>query len=130
MSKINLGSDEFGDIVIAFLFDKLLHDNEILPDNERLNSIADKMNKTAMKSNLLKAYRDMDPTTRVKYKRIKDTFDYSSLDKAIIEIKPKGEREEEKPKKEKLLKKIIKKIVASSEFTEEEIEILNELSGE
>lgn len=128
MSKINVDANEYADLVVAFLFDKILHSEEILSENERFNDVMEFMSRKGMKPILFKAYRDMDSQTRIKYKKIKNIFDYTATTAAIINIMvTEKEEKETKKDKESIVKKIIKKIIAGDEISTEDKEYLKEM---
>lgn len=129
--KINVTPEEFQDVVVAFLFDKLLHPEDIVPDNEKFNKLAKIMSNKGMKSRLMSYYLDMDVRNRVQYKRIKNIFDGTTSSTAVINILPdKSRKEDEKEEKEGIIKKIIKKLLKKESITIDEENILLEVIKE
>ena len=138
MAKISVTSNEFADIVISFLLDKIMHSDEIIPDNEIFNDLSEKMRSKGMRSVLLQYYFDMDTNSRVKYKRIKGVFDNSSSNKSVIEIVPEAfEVSEPEEPKDGIIKKAVKIAKAlllkqgNEKLTDSELErIVEEISIE
>lgn len=126
MSKINITSNEFSDIVVSFLFDKMLHPDEVSPDNDNFNKLIENMRGKGLKSLFMNYYLKMDSNMRVKYKRIKDTFDDTNKS-SIINIKPeKAKGDIQEPEKRGLLKRVIGKILSHSELEDDEREYITE----
>lgn len=73
MSQIHVLPDEFADLVIAFLLEAI-RDDEVVANNERFRELVHWLEKRGAKTQLLQDYLEMDAETRVKYKRIKNTF--------------------------------------------------------
>jgi len=127
MAKINVTPDEFCDIVVSFLFDKMLHPDEIVPNNIEFNDLMESMRGKGLRSLFMNYYLSMDSNTRVKYKKIKNIFDGSNMT-SVINIVP--ERIKVKPEKEKkILKKVIGQLLAHSELEDKEKEMLAEFSN-
>lgn len=123
--KINLSADEFGDIVTAFILDKLLHPEDVIPYNKHFNDYAEDLRLKGMKPLSLKYYLDMDSQLRIYYKRIKNTFDKEETNKqAIIYVYPS--KEAMKKNKEGIIKKAVKKLLRKENITQEERELLEE----
>ena len=72
MSQIQVDPEEFADIVLIFLQDSMREG--LLPENERFTKFIGQLEKKGFKTHLLQHYLDMSSQTRVKYKRIKQTF--------------------------------------------------------
>lgn len=70
MSSLNLNLEEFNDIVVLFLYDKI---NNTSKDN--ISEVIDKMNSLGLKSVLYKRYLQISSNTRMKYKIIKPFFE-------------------------------------------------------
>jgi len=86
MAKINVTRQEFADLVVAFLFDKLLHPEEVVPDDLKFNDLVESMRGKGLRSLFMNYYLDMDPKMRVKYKRIKDVFAHKELEEGEWEL--------------------------------------------
>jgi hypothetical protein len=123
--KINVTPEEFQDVVVAFLLDKLLHPNEIVPNNEGFNKLAKIMSGKGLKSRFMMYYLDMDTRNRVQYKRIKDIFDGTTSGSAVINISPSKKKEKDKDTKG-IMMKIIKKLLKKESITVDEENILLE----
>lgn len=135
MATINLTSSEFGDFVMIYLLDKMLHPKEVSNRNEQFNETIDLLSKRGVKSVLTKYYLNTTSEQRFNYKRIKDTFEDSSGRFDNIRIGPhKAEPETKEKEKEKegflkkTGKKILKKLLGQGpeSLSKEELEILNE----
>jgi hypothetical protein len=123
MSKINLTPNEFADLVAIFLFDKLLHPDEVVPNNVEFNKLSDAMRGKGMKPLLMNYYMDLDANMRTDYKRIKDTLEGTSTETAVINIKAEKAKKEKKPG---LIRRTIKKLLKKEEISTEERELLLE----
>ena len=126
MAKINITANEFPNFVVSFLFDKILHPEEIVPGNKEFNKFMEVMAFKGMKPILMKYYLDMDANERLKYKRIKDIFDMTANTSSVINISPSEKEIEVKKKKGKMVTKIIRKLIGASKVSKKEINILNE----
>ena len=128
--KINVSPEQFGDLTIAFLFDKLLHFDEVIPDNNDFDKIMKVMENKGMKARFMRYYIDMDPSVRMKYKRIKSTFDGKTSDMSSIVIMPEKRIEKKKEKeksKEGIIKKMLKKLLKKEDLTNDEENLLLEM---
>jgi len=124
MATLNLTPSEFADVSVMFLFDKILHPDEIVTSNEKFNKFADDIKGKGIKAPLTNYYMKSDSETRLNYKRIKDIFDGTtdSIQQIRIgpekEVKGKGVEKKGKEKKgiaarlKKFGKKILKKLIA------------------
>jgi hypothetical protein len=131
MSKINVNSEAFPNIVVAYLFDKLLHPDEVSPENELFNKLMKTMKGRGALPVVRDYYLNMDATDRMKYKIIKDGFANLTTSNTVIQVIPKKfEKAPDSKKKEgrikKTIKKVLKALVASDEFTEDELELIQE----
>jgi len=126
MAKINITANEFPDIVVSFLFDKILHTDEIIPGNKSFNELMEVMELKGMKPILMKYYLNMDANQRVKYKRIKDIFDMTTNSISVINISPSEKEIEVKKKKGTIITKIIKKLLGAGKVSKSEMDLLNE----
>jgi hypothetical protein len=127
MAKINISPQEFPDIIMAFLFDKMIHPDEVVPGNEEFNKIMKKFKDKGMVTNLRDYYLYMNKDNRRKYKLVKRSLEGDATSTAIINIQPEGFEKDIKKKKKSLLKRIIGKLVASTEFNDEEKQLLQEV---
>jgi hypothetical protein len=138
MAIINLTPGEFGDFVMIYLLDKVLHPDEVSTGNERFNDTIDLMSKRGLKSQLTKYYLSTNAEQRFNYKRIKDVFDSSSGNFGSIRIGPHKEevvktKEKDKEKEKeglikKLGKKALKKLIGQGpeSLSKEDYKMLNE----
>jgi hypothetical protein len=90
MAGIRLTPNQFADLVIAFLLDSIIKNDEILPDNHEFHYIIKKIERAGIKSQLLSYYIDTSPVTRGKYKTIRDSFtgDANSSNNIVITPSP------------------------------------------
>jgi len=123
MAKISVTTDKYPNIIVAYLFDKMFHPEKISAGNEEFNEVMKLMKAKGFMPILRDYYLTMDPINRYEYKMIKRTFEGKG-GLSRIEIEPA-----EKEKQPGLIKKIIKKIVGSTEFTSVEKNLLLEELG-
>jgi len=133
MSTINLTPKQFGDLTVSFLLDKILHPEEVVPDDEDFNKFIDSIKGKGAKTALTQHYVNMDSASRLNYKRIKDIFDGSSNDTQTIKVMPaKKIPKKDKKEKEGFLKKVgkevLKKLLGQGplSLSSEEWKVLNE----
>jgi hypothetical protein len=126
MAKINISPQEFPDIIMAFLFDKMIHPEEVVPWNEEFNKIMKVFKGKGMVTNLRDYYLYMNKDNRRKYKLIKKSLEGDATSTAVINIQPEGYEKGMSKKKKALLKKVMK-LVASKEFNDEEKKLLQEV---
>lgn len=82
MAKVIVTSEEWGDFVVTFLLDAIVHD-EVLEDNPEFRELMDNM-KSKLKPQLLKYYLELDSKMRTNYKRVrKDIIGKSEADTII-----------------------------------------------
>lgn len=126
MASLKLTPEEFADIAIAFMMDKIANP-EVAAGNERFNSFME-IAKTTVRHSILKNYLDMSPRQRMRYKKIQDVFrGADTTHRIIIGPSDKETDVETKPKKkDSILKKVIKKIMDDSSYDLQEKEILKE----
>jgi hypothetical protein len=127
MAKINLKPNEYPDIVIAYLFDKVLHHDEVATGNELFDEFMTKMKSRGITPLLRDYYLSMDPDKRRKYKLIKDAFAADTLSNAVINIRPEKFDKLEKEKKKGFFKRVMKKLVMSKDFSDEDKKMLMEV---
>ena len=113
--KLTVTGKEFADVIACFLKDKLVNPDIILEEDiaEEFNALSEIMLRKGMKTMLVRYYLNMNPTLRVKYKKIRDIFiKDKSLNNVIIEIN-RDKREEKKSRSGILnkIKRVIVKIV-------------------
>ena len=133
MSKINVTNKTYPNIVIAYLFDKLLHPEEVSVGNELFDKFTLQLKKKGFLPIIRDYYLNMDSQDRLRYKLIKDGFEAITTSNAVIQVVPeKFEKEPETPahkiKKQKggVIHRMLKKLVASNELSKEEAEYLIE----
>ena len=126
MAKIRVEPNEFADVVISFLLDKILHPEEVVPNNDDFNEFTEKIRGKGLKTLMMKYYLNMDSRTRVKYKIIKDVFEEGSSETSVINILPEKVEKKKEMGKKNLLKKIIKKIIGDGTITDKEKKTLLE----
>lgn len=126
MATIKVDEDGFSQIVFSYLFDKLLHPDEVSKGNEEFTDIM-----TKLRPRLFPVAREMylsqDADLRIKYKLIKDAFRGSKKRNTIF-IVPKGEEKEEDPGiVKKIIRRVIKAIRSSKEFSTDEVDYIKEM---
>ena len=133
MATVNLTPKQFGDLVVSFLLDKILHPEEVVPGDEDFDKFIESIKGKGAKSALTQHYVQMDSQSRLNYKRIKDIFD--GTDNTIQNIKvmpekklPKKSKKEKEGFLKKVGKEVLKKLLGQGPLSldKEEWEILNE----
>jgi len=130
MSKVNVSPEEFGDLVVAFILDKLLNPEEVIEGNKAFNEFMEKLSLKGVKPLALNYYLKCDANLRVKYKRIKKVFEYDQNQAAIINIFPSEREKEEVEKKDSFIKRAIKKILRRENIDNKEEKLLEEFINE
>jgi hypothetical protein len=69
MASINITSNEFADLAVLFLLDKVANPDEVVPNNEMFNEFIEKVG-TKIKPQLVQYFLNLDAYSRVMYKRI------------------------------------------------------------
>ena len=133
MSKINVTNKTYPNIVIAYLFDKLLHPTEVSVGNELFDKFTLQLKKKGFLPIIRDYYLNMDSQDRLKYKLIKDGFEAITTSTAVINIVPeKFEKKPETPaqkikkKKGGVIRRIVKKLVSSKELSKEDYDYIIE----
>ena len=132
MSKVNVTSSEFCDLIIAFFLDKCLHPDEVVFENKNFDKFMLKMAGKGIKSVLLQYYLSMSSETRVKYKRLRKTLTEAASEGTIINVKSVGKDIESEPekKKEGMLRKIIRKLITKEDLDIKEMDMIKEVVGD
>ncbi len=105
-----------------FLYDKILHPKEVVPENERFNNFTKDISGKGIKAPLTQYYMKSGSEARLNYRRIKDIFDGTTDSIQQIRIGPEKEvkgKEDAKKDKEgigkklaKFGKRVLKKLIA------------------
>ena len=129
MAKINVDPDQFADIVMSYLFDKSLNPDDVSIGNEHFNDIMRKLRPRIFPV-AREYYLEQPSDMRLKYKLIKKGFrDPKSMNS--IFIVPRGKAKEEEPSViKKIIKRVIKILKSSSEFSTAEVEYIKEHLGD
>jgi hypothetical protein len=127
MASIQLKPNEWPDVLMAYLFDKILHPDEISSKNEMFNKFMIKMKSRGFSPLLRDYYLTMDPNLRVKYKLIKEVFEETTAATAVIHVRPERFDKAKEKEEDGLIKKVLKKLLSSMEFTEDEKTYLTEV---
>jgi hypothetical protein len=117
MAKVKLTPGEWGDFVMVFLLDAIVHP-DILDENPEFREMVDEFKTKGVKSNLLKYYLSLPGDLRIKYKRLKPTMiAEKGEDQADILIRrpatttlKKAMKKVEKGKKKSILRKAVKAV--------------------
>jgi len=133
MAKINVTNKTYPNFVIAYLFDKLLHPDDVSVGNELFDKFAVQLRRKGFLPLVRDYYLSMDSQDRLKYKLIKDAFEAITTSNAVIQIVPeKYEKEPDTPAKQNkkikggFIKRIIKKLVAGDELNKKDKEYIIE----
>jgi hypothetical protein len=134
MAVLSLTPDEFADIALLFLADKVVNPEKVSEGNEQFNTFM-KRTSHCIKSPLVKYYLDVDPEQRKNYKMIKKIFQRTKNagQLSVIRIGPdevvKGVRTEKKKAKSLLktiMKKLLKKKNEDLNINQEELKLILE----
>lgn len=100
---IEIAPEEFSKLVLIFLLDKIINEEEMLPNDENLNQLNKLLQNR--KSQLLKQYLSFNAKSRNNYRRLKEAFypEEESTDKFTIVIDPNKIIDEENEIKENSL---------------------------
>jgi hypothetical protein len=141
MAIVNVTPGEFGDFVMVYLLDKVLHPDEVSKGNELFDDAIKELTARGAKPTLTKYYLNVPSQMRFDYRRIKDVFEgKGSVQQIRIEPEketgkepPKGkEKKKEKEgiikKGAKAIKKALKKLISQGpeSLSGEEIDMINE----
>jgi hypothetical protein len=125
--RIEVDRTEFADIIIAFLYQKLVKGDKLIPENERFTEIMKIIDGKGLKAYFMKYYLTLDGTTKIRFKRfIKPLKDGG---KSVIEIQKPDEKElekETKKKKKGIVRKIFNKIIGNEAISRKELAFLYE----
>lgn len=126
--RLTVTPNEFADIVVCFLFDKVLKQDEVVSNNIMFNEFMEKMAEKGLKSRSMSYYLNLPSETRLNYKRIKNVFkDGSNIHE--IRIVPEEKKEKEKKEKGGLIRKavkIVKKLLKKEEVSKKDLNLLLE----
>lgn len=126
--KIDVTKEEFADLVVAFIFDKMVRGDELIPDNKEFNALVEKLLDKGMKGFFMKYYLGLEGKKKVHYKKFAKPL-MTGKGKSVIDIQKSSERETEtetKKKKMGVTKKIFKKIIGNEAVTRKELAFLAE----
>lgn len=113
MASTNLTKDEFVDFIVAFLLDKMIRGEEILPNNESFNELMKTMKSRGVDKLLLNHYISSDPLVRNKYKSVRKVFTPGSKDSLTVSLQGDVRKEKDTKRTLKdLVKKALKIVVA------------------
>lgn len=126
MAKIKVDKDQFAYVVFSYLFDKYLNP-EVSAGNEDFNAAMKKL-KGILKPVSRDMYLEQPADLRMKYKLIKRSFrpDSSQLGSIFI-VQPDKVKPVEPSIIKKLIKKVIKAITSSTEFSSAEVDYIKEV---
>lgn len=133
MAKINVTGSTFSHIVVSYLLDKILHLEDVSPYNKEFTELMTKFKGKGLLQLIRHYYLDMDNIYRVRYKLIKDAFSADANRNYLINIVPDafGPPPEEDPGiVKRVIKKALKLIKSSNEFSDKEFELLQEFLSE
>jgi hypothetical protein len=132
MSKVIVDTNEFADLIIVFLYDKLLNPTEVVTENEKFDLLTSKLYGKGLRSMFMKYYLDLPADMRIRYKRLKKVFTGEAKN-ALIRINKAKEVEKEEEEEGKVLKgikkaitKAAKTLAAGNELDDEELDLIVE----
>lgn len=73
MASINIKPEDFADLVVLFLLDKIANPDMIVPNNEMFNKFIENVS-NKIKPQLVEYFLNLDALSRVQYKRIQPPF--------------------------------------------------------
>jgi hypothetical protein len=113
MASTILTKEQFADYAVAFLLDKMIKGDEILPDHERLNELAKALKGKGAHTTMLYYFIDSEPILRNKYKATRKVFKSESKDGLTIGVTGNVKKEKDTKRTLKdLVKKSLKKVLA------------------
>ena len=112
MASANIKKDEFADFLMAFLLDKILHPDKVLPEHEEFNGLIKKMEQKGLRPLLMYYYMGIEPNVRSKYKMISKTLRGGNKESFMINAKGEVSKKEKSTFKD-VVKKALRLIKAS-----------------
>ena len=133
MSRINVTNKTYPNFVIAYLFDKLLHPDDVSVGNELFDKFVIQLRHKGFLPLIRDYYLSMDSQDRLKYKLIKDAFEAITTSNAVIQIvpekfekKPDTAKQQNKKIKGGVIRRMLKKLVANKEIEKSDFDYLME----
>ena len=132
--RIEVNRAEFADIIVAFLYQKIVKGNELIPENKEFSELIEVIEKKGLRSYFMRYYLTLDGTTKIRFKRfIKPLKDNNG--KSVLEIQKSDEKDlekETKKKKKGIVKKIFNEAISRKElaFLYEQIHIEEKIEEE
>ena len=83
MASITIKPEEFPDLVVSFLLDKIINSDSIIPENDEFNEYMERITRM-IEPATLQYYLDMNASQRINYKRIKKVFIGKKIRNSII----------------------------------------------
>lgn len=126
--RIEVDRIEFADIIIAFLYQKLVKGDKLIPENKRFTEMMEVIDSKGLKAYFMKYYLTLDGTTKIRFKRFIKPIQ-TGTGKTILEIQKPDEKElekETKRKKKGIVKKIFNKIIGNEAISRKELAFLYE----
>ena len=124
MGKIIVDQDEFANVIVSYIFDKMLHPDDVSAGNEEFTKLISKISQMGGKPLFMKYYLNLDASERLQYKRIKDSLAPDATVASTITMKPVKFVPQGKLKS--IAKKVIKKLLLKQSLDVEEIEMITE----
>jgi len=96
MARIKTTSEELPNIIVSYLLDMMIHDDES-HGNKLFEDLLDDFHKKGMFPIFLRYFRNMDPDDRRKYKLIKNgmsPFGKTNENTTIVVVPPFSDKEE------------------------------------
>ena len=109
MATTKVTKEQFPDLLVALLLDKMLKGDKLLGENEDFNELMKTMEKRNMKPILLHYYMSSDAVVRSKYKTLSKAFATGKSDSAAIYVDAGKKSKKDKKGKDGLIKSLIKK---------------------
>jgi len=121
MASIHTTKEEFVDIILALLLDKILHPDEMINSNEDFNDMIDLMSRRGLKPLLLHYYMGTKAKSRSKWKHLRKNFLAGKSSSGSINMsagKEDDQDTEDEPIKENInnVKDLVKKSIKSINY--------------
>ena len=85
MASINITKEEWPDLIVAFLLDKMIDGDNVLGENDDFNNLMEIVEKRGLKPYLLHYYMGSDSNVRSKYKSISKSFKTGKTDTLLLQ---------------------------------------------
>lgn len=126
--RIEVSRATFADIIVGFLYEKLVKGEKLIPENKRFTELMELVDQKGLRAYFMKYYLTLDGNTKIHFKRFIKPIKKGS-GKSVLEIQKPEELESDKKNKKKrdgITKKIFRKIIGNEAITRKELGFLAE----